>query len=74
MGRHGHAKSVEGYIGELQDTAGAQGGRRNTQKCHGQEYVLTPLFPKLSSLLVHSNRFEKVNKKSLVKEIFGDQA
>lgn len=39
MGRHGYAKSTEGQAGELQDTAGAKGGGRITQKCHGQGYV-----------------------------------
>lgn len=67
MGRHGHAKSAEGQARELQDTAGAEGGRGIAEECHGQEYVLSP------SLLVRSNIFS-VNKKSLVKEIFGDQA
>lgn len=39
MARHGYAESAERQAGELQDTAGAEGGRRITQKCHGQEYV-----------------------------------
>ena len=69
MGRHGHAKSAEGQVGELQDTAGVEGGGRITQECHGQEYVLLPTFS-CSFVLTKS----KVNKKSLVKEIFGDQA
>ena len=69
MGRHGHAKSAEGQAGELQSTAGVEGGRRTTQKRHGQEYVLS-LHPVSSFKLTDM----KVNKKSLVKDIFGDQA
>ena len=30
VGRHGYAKSAEGQASELQNTAGAQGGRRDT--------------------------------------------
>ena len=41
VGRHGYAKSAEGQAGELQNTTGAEGGRRITQKCYGQEYVLS---------------------------------
>lgn len=42
MARHGYAESAERQAGKLQDTAGAKGGRRITQKCHGQEYVPSP--------------------------------
>ena len=69
VGRHGYAKSAEGQAGKLQNTAGAKGGGRITKKCHGQEYVLST-HPLCSFKLTDM----KVNKKSLVKEIFGDQA
>ena len=69
MGRHGYAKSAEGQAGELQSPAGAEGGRRIAQKRHGQEYVLS-IHPLRSSKLTDM----KVNKKGLVKELFGDQA
>ena len=54
VGRHGYAKSAQGQAGELQNTAGAQGGRRDTQKRHGQEYVLSAP----ASLLVQADRCE----------------
>ena len=69
VGRHGYAKSAEGEASKLQNTAGAEGGKRIAQKRYGQEYVLSthplPSF-KLTDM--------KVNKKGLVKELFGDQA
>ena len=67
MGRYGYAKSAERQACKLQDTSGVEGGRRAAQECYGQECVPPPL------LLDHSDIFT-VNKKSLVKEIFGDQA
>ena len=59
VGRHGHAKSAEGQAGELQDTAGAEGGRRITEKRHGQEYVLSAH----PSLLAQADRYKSQQEK-----------
>lgn len=69
MGRDGHATSAEESAGELQNTASTENcGRRSAAECNGEKSGSH--IPNLHLMLTG----HAVNKKSLVKELFPDEA
>lgn len=71
VGRHGYEKGAEGSACWLQDPAGNEGCGGVAKECYGEEYVPPHLF--YSFCGNHANSVI-VNKKSLVKEVFGADA
>ena len=69
MGYYGHEESTEGSPCQLQDSPRDEGTPRwTTKECNGKECV----FNLHSEILILVTDAFPVNKKSLVKEVFGD--